>query len=323
MDQRSKGAGTRAQYLSLLLLTLVLAAGALVFSIWLSQYPARQAASLRHHMGTVELQPNDRIALEKDITTYETDSRIKIWAAIVQALAGLALLLGLLFTWRNLRATQEKLDIDREGQLTTRFTQAAGQLGAELEGGKPNIEVRLGGIYALARIAQDSPKDYLPIMYVLTAYVRHNAPWPPTSPTKPLSETGVANPKPRTDVQAILSILGRPTSSERKLDLRRTDLRGAEFWDAHLENTDFWGAHLEGAQLWGARLDGAKFKKASLERANMKGTTLSGAILTSACMTGANLEGADLSQAIGLTKEQVDSAFSQGAGASLPPSLLA
>ena len=311
----------RAQYLPLLLLTLVLAAGALAFSIWLSQYPAKKAASLRLQMATTQLQPNDRIALEKDITNYETDSLIKIWASIVQAFGGLALLLGLLFTWRNLRATQEKLDIDREGQLTTRFTQAAGQLGAELEGGKPNIEVRLGGIYALARIAQDSPRDYLPIMNVLTAYVRYNAPWPPTSPTRPLSETGAVDPKPRTDVQAILSILGRPTSFERKLDLRRTDLPGAEFWDARLENTDFWGAHLEGAQLWGARLDGAKLEKASLERANMKGTTLSGAILTNACLTGADLEGADLSHAVGLTKEQVDSALSQGAGALLPPGL--
>ncbi len=47
-----------------------------------------------------------------------------------------------------------------------------------------NLEVRLGGIYALERIARDSPKDHWTIMEVLTAYVRENSP---------------PNPKRRTD----------------------------------------------------------------------------------------------------------------------------
>jgi hypothetical protein len=327
MSQRSKSAIRGLRYLSLLLLTLLLLGGALALSLRLSEYPSQRAASLRRQMTAAQLQPMDRISLEKDIIAYETDNRIKIWAAIVQATGGLVLLLGLLFTWRNLRATQDKLDIDRVGQLTTRFTQAAGQLGAESDEGRPNIEVRLGGIYALARIANDSPKDYSSIMEVLTAYVRHNAPWPAASTAKPRSETDTADPKPRTDVQAILTILGRPAPPERRLDqrrldLRKTDLRGAEFWDAHLENTDFWGANLEGAQLWGARLNGTKLERANLNGANMKDTNLSGAILTSASMKGTDMERADLSHAEGLTKEQVDSARSQGADASLPPGLM-
>src|SRR5207248_11751254 len=77
--------------------------------------------------------------------------------------------------WRNLRATQAKLDVDREAQITNRFTQAIGQLGAELKDGKPDLEVRLGGIYALERIARDSSRDHWTIMEVLTAYVRQNA----------------------------------------------------------------------------------------------------------------------------------------------------
>jgi hypothetical protein len=57
--------------------------------------------------------------------------------------------------WRNLQATQARLELDREAQITHRFTQAIWQLGAELKNGKPNLEVRLGGIYALERIARD------------------------------------------------------------------------------------------------------------------------------------------------------------------------
>ena len=40
----------------------------------------------------------------------------------------------------------------------------------------PNLEVRLGAIYALERIAQDSARDHIPIMETLCAYIRENAP---------------------------------------------------------------------------------------------------------------------------------------------------
>lgn len=319
MDLKFKCSVARLKYLSLLAFAIALVASLLLVSLQMSRYPAEQAELLRQRIAGTQLQPKDRIILEKDIVTYETDIRIKIWTATIQGAGGLALLLGLLFTWGNLRATQQKLDIDREGQLTNRFTQAAGQLGAEQKDGSPNIEVRLGGIYALDRIAHDSPKDYVTILEVLTAYVRHSAAWPPL---KPQSTTKPLQPKPRTDVQAILTILGRPGPSERRLDLRETDLRGAEFWDAHLENTDFWGAHLEGAKLWGANLGQCKLENAHLEGANMRGTKLAGAILTNACLRETDLREADLSTATGLTQEQVDSAYSRAFGAALPPGLL-
>src|ERR1039457_6914987 len=170
----------------------------------LSRYPVRQAADLRRQLATHDLEFEKRVQLETALLQYETDNRIKIWTAIVQAAGGAALLLGLLFTARNLRATQDKLDIDRQGQLTNRFIQATGQLGAELKGGQPNVEVRLGGIYALNRISNDWPKDYWPIADVLTAYVRHNARWT-LSPR-------VGEVKPSTEIQAILTVLGRSRS---------------------------------------------------------------------------------------------------------------
>jgi hypothetical protein len=252
----------------------------------LSRYPVRQAADLRRQLATHDLEFEKRVQLETALLQYETDNRIKIWTAIVQAAGGAALLLGLLFTARNLRATQDKLDIDRQGQLTNRFIQATSQLGAELKGGQPNIEVRLGGIYALNRISMDWPKDYWPIADVLTAYVRHNARWSAPS-------LGAQESTPTTDIQGILTILGRSNppggfDDRHKLDLRNTDLRGAEFWDAHLEWTDFWGAHLDGAKLWGAFLCHAKLEHAHL----------AGAILRGAKLEGASLEGADVTGAV-------------------------
>jgi hypothetical protein len=250
----------------------------------LSRYPVREAAGLRREIAAAQDLPLDKRApLQTALLQYEADNRIKIWTAVVQAVGGAVLLTGLLFTARNLRATQDKLDIDRQGQLTTRFIQATSQLGAERKDGRPNIEVRLGGIYALNRIAADWPKDYWPIADVLTAYVRHNAAW--SAPARPASQ-------PATDIQAVLTVLGTSSppggfNAWDKLDLRNTDLRGAEFWDARLAWTDFWGAHLEGAQFWGAVLSNAKLDHADLTGANLRGAKLDGASLRGTTLAGA------------------------------------
>jgi hypothetical protein len=143
----------------------------------------RQASDLLAESNTADLK---RSAFQ-----YQADNLTKLWTGLVQALGAVVLAIGAVATWRNLRVAQEnarvaqetlrvtqnRLDIDRQAQITNRFTQAIGQLGAELKDGKPNLEVRLGGIYALERIAYDSPRDHWTIMEILTAYVRQNARW--------------------------------------------------------------------------------------------------------------------------------------------------
>jgi hypothetical protein len=138
-------------------------------------------------------------------------------ATLAQILGGAALLSGLYFTWRTLQ-------VNREGQITERFTRAIEQLGATDGKGKPRLEIRLGGIYGLERIAKDSPeRDYSTIMEVLTAYVRRNAPRSPNEGHKPTSVTNEATeqhkdteqnrpsaaPKPSADIQAVLDVLAR------------------------------------------------------------------------------------------------------------------
>ena len=68
------------------------------------------------------------------------------------------------------RATEKRVSIAHEGHLTERLTRAVTQLGDD------NMAIRLGGIYALERLAQDSDTDHARVMDVLTAYVRENAP---------------------------------------------------------------------------------------------------------------------------------------------------
>ena len=112
----------------------------------------------------------------KDRIDLESKSR----QTLVQIVGGAAALGALYFTAQTLRTSQETLRVNQktlettqQGQITERFSKAIEQLGSD------NLAIRLGGIYALERIARDSAYDHWTVMEVLTAYVRENAPWPP------------------------------------------------------------------------------------------------------------------------------------------------
>jgi uncharacterized protein YjbI with pentapeptide repeats len=248
-----------------------------------------------------------------------TDAKQKqaLVLTLAQILGGTVLLSGLYFTWRTLL-------VNREGQITERFTRAIDLLGATDDKGDKRIEIRLGGIYALERIAKDSPeRDYSTIMEVLAAYLRKNAPRPPEESwsfeswvfnSEPIDKNKIVTditkhgepPEPPVDVRAIITILRRRKKAGEKddvvLDLRETDLRKANLIRANLR-----GANLEGANLIQANLEQANLQRAFLDKANLQGaslrtTYLHGALLRKASLqrayfAGANLQGADLREA--------------------------
>jgi len=230
---------------------------------------------------------------------FVDDARRTIGQIVGGFFALMALILAGLRTWANDRNVR----IIEQGHITDRYTKAIEQLG-KLDGDKPNIEVRLGGIYALERIALDSPRDHWTIMEVLTAYVRSNAP----APDDP-SEEG----RLRTDIQAILTVLGRRCRDTKRekdtqgLDLSSTDLRGADMRMtqmagaslslANMARADLGGAHLERAILWGAHLEAAHLEAAHLEGAILIEAHLEGAYLREAHLEGANLSAAHLEKA--------------------------
>jgi Pentapeptide repeats (8 copies) len=143
-----------------------------------------------------------------------------------------------------------------QGHITDRYTKAIEQLG-KLDGDKPNIEVRLGAIYALERIAFDSPRDHWTIMEVLTAYVRQNAPIPSNS-TGPIQQdlfpSTTTSEGPRTDIQAILTVLGRRKRGNKReregqsLNLSRSNLGGASLFHANLQGASLYQANLQGVK---------------------------------------------------------------------------
>lgn len=103
-------------------------------------------------------------------------------------------LLGAPFLIWSTVLKHQTLRYQKEGHITDRINKAVEQLGAEktvkvpsadgdksIERSEPNIEVRIGAILSLERIAQDSTKhdkgrDHVRVMEILCAYIRENAP---------------------------------------------------------------------------------------------------------------------------------------------------
>jgi uncharacterized protein YjbI with pentapeptide repeats len=240
------------------------------------------------------------ITLGRDqIKAFELENEAR--KTLTQIVLGTLGLIVVSLTWRRLRTNDRKVRVIEQGHITDRYIKAIEQLG-KFENGKPNIEVRLGGIYALERLAFDSPRDRWTIMEVLSAYVRRNAPWVPQD-NQTDGAARAPQDSPRTDIQAILTILSRRRgireTEQGQLNLAKCDLRGANLVEAQLEGVDLSGAHLEDADLLGAHLERAQLRGAHLERAQLRGAHLEGANLVEAQLegldlSGAHLEGADL-----------------------------
>jgi len=202
---------------------------------------------------------------------------------------------------------------------------------------EPNLEVRVGAIYALERIAQDSLRDHVQIMEILCAYIRENAPlrdtpknpfeiWEEKSEQEP--QTNIARipnwfemrswgdklPKPRTDIQVALEVIGRRKPRQIKvergatvrgsqvgyrLDLRESCLQAVDISELDFSYARFENAQMQWASLTGAALQEANLTSAQLQAANLTWTKLQGANLTltglqAAFLSWAQLQGANL-----------------------------
>jgi uncharacterized protein YjbI with pentapeptide repeats len=274
--------------------------------------------------------------------TARLDELNRVRVALVVIILGA--LAGAVAVYLLRSSTRERRDEMRERELIERFTRAIDQLG------HPALDVRLGAIYSLERLAREWPENHPPIIEILAAYVREHAQLPART-----NGHRERRPRPTTDVQASLTVLGRRTLSydtdapvglahtalggatltgahlERALlsgsnlegadlfkahldaaDLEGANLRGAGLLLADLNDTVLWGANLEGARLYGANLEGAALKGANLKDAGLTGANLKDSGLHGAVLAGADLTGANLEGA-GLEGANLEGANLQGA----------
>lgn len=257
-------------------------------------YPGLTAAGL-HGVASVSTRvdlQNARFALQNDFR-----------GQLIQVLAALIVVAGAVATW-------QQIQVAREGQITDRFTRAMDHLGSG------TLDIRIGGIYALERLALNSPSNRASVTRILTAFVREHAPWLVGSPNGPVHPTPEVDDKlpwlsnRANDVQAAMHVLARRPvhPGEPRLLLTRTDLRGIYLPDARLDEAFLrranlaraWmpGIHLERSEMGDADLRRAKLRGAYMSQADLRDAHLQQADLRNAVVRRADLRGADLTDAL-------------------------
>jgi hypothetical protein len=219
------------------------------------------------------------------------------------------------------RVSQQTLQANTRQQASDRFGKGIEHLGAD------NLDVRLGGIYALDKLAWDTPAEHTDVYNVLTSFVRGHAVVGkdscaeanpiPAVPNSPASSPGAASPasfspapsplgartslapsaaaatdpRPTEDIQTVIYLLGRRDrtydAANESVDLSHTCLRGASFLAETV--ADYSDVSMNSADLRSANLALAK-----LENVYLYGATLDDALIMGAKLRGARLAYAHL-----------------------------
>jgi hypothetical protein len=273
--------------------------------------------------------------------TFDKDkfnARLEMGKSIVGGLGTISTLIGGVFLYLNFDQVKRKNSIDEDKAktdaklaesrlITERFSKAIEHLGSE------KLHVRLGGIYSLERISQDSDRDYWTVIEVLSTFIRTNSPLLENIPTHPDTCKVTAEDVPITpDIQAAVTVITRrkPNNDPQgegvnlegtnlcKIDLSHTELFNISFYGANLSfakfsgakflrniilnrvnlmNADFSYADLSVNDLSNTNLKNTNFKFARLHCTGLKGADLSNANLESANLSCADLSSANLTGA--------------------------
>ena len=218
---------------------------------------------------------------------------------------------------RQASAAQHQVNSAQQSLLNERYQKGAEMLGSEV------LSVRMGGIYALERLAREHAEQYhIQIMALFCAFVRRPPNDEESSPRMAPDDTV---PPLRQDVQSVVAAVAVRDESRRALERKTGTLVKQRICDVSwLSTGDFyfdplyaldlrhadlkgvwlrWGGDLSGARLDGADLSNADLTKMSLSESHFHNAILYGAELTDVNLTRAQLTGADLSHTV---SERVD-----------------
>ncbi len=268
--------------------------------------------------------------------------------AFLGTVSGLAALFGVFLaiqrtdeSKRQTKAAEREATTAEQGLITDRINKAVEGLGKN-ENGDPVIEVRLGSLYALERIAQDSIRDHMQIMEIICAYVRYNSPLPNKTDTAevplpnkmgitkdPMRNTGVKARRSKdegdaidADIQTALTIIGRrdtwPEGKRRiqieskhseALNLSRCNLCRASFNNANLENVWFSGTDLRHAFFIKTKMRGVSIHRANMSNVLIRGTVMTRVGFDKTITENMLAHNINLSKCEYLTQEQIDMMF--------------
>jgi uncharacterized protein YjbI with pentapeptide repeats len=232
----------------------------------------------------------DRLSLKIRDAKARADVEDNFRKTVGQWLGGAAVLIGAGLAYLQFsqqQQTSEKQFLQQQQAshdllISNQVSKGFEQLGSN------SVVVRLGGIYALEGVMNTSEQYHQPVLEALSAFVRER------------TRTDTGDGPPATDIQAVLTVLGRRKPVFNAEIVRTTPFRTTASGDA--------------ARAPGPYLDFVHIPKANLVLATLNEVSLEGANLS-----GASLSGADLTLVINLSQEQLDKAC--GTPAKLDPPL--
>lgn len=194
--------------------------------------------------------------------SLDLKDQMEVIRLAVMIISTFAAVFGAVYVYQNFKINEKKL-------LTDRFSKAVEQLGTT-----SNRTVVLGGIYALSKIAQDSPEYHWLVMKVIASFVRGKA--------LEFSPSGATNPQdyPRVhpEIQEAINVIAQRDYTK-DLHNETLDLSGSVLFRANLINANFKRVNLREANFGRTNLKGVDFSEANLEKAIFLEADLSQAIL--------------------------------------------
>jgi uncharacterized protein YjbI with pentapeptide repeats len=220
----------------------------------------------------------DRLRAEITDAKARADVEDNFRKTIGQLLGGVAVLIAAGFAYLQFQQQQTSAhDLLISNQVAKGF---------ELLGNKEkSVSQRLGGIYALESVMNNSDQYHQPVLEALCAFVRDE------------TRTKTGDDPPTTEVQAALTVIGRRKAGAGFVDLSDARIPNAVLFHADLSGDFPNEADLTGVDMSGAILHGAKLTRATLTDAKLVGAHLPHADLGGADLTDADLSGADLQEA--------------------------
>ncbi|MFS4438701.1 pentapeptide repeat-containing protein [Paracoccaceae bacterium GXU_MW_L88] len=260
--------------------------------------------------------------------------------------ATLAAVIALPFSLLRARDMHRQTTAQEEDLLTTRINEAVTALGSQKEYSyvrrakvytetRPNLEVRIGAILALERLAQKNLDVHIQIMEILCAYVRENA---PASEARALNAFEARNdtsnhqsrsknyrnmlrdwigtlPPTRADIHGALKVIGRRTQEQQTIEANfhrenldidwpfaeefpePGDIRSSQQEDNYSEKIKPYLDRFGAYTGYRIDLRETNLQAAQLEKFDLRGCDFRGACMQGALLRNTQLQGALLQNA--------------------------
>lgn len=220
-------------------------------------------------------------------TSAEKSDFIRTAATLV---GGILLAVGLYVNWATLKNSTRSTDLLAESQdqtrvhqLSERFFNASQQLSSN------SLHARLGALYSLESIANESDREYDQVCALIEAFLRERSAATQQLAAEVVRETQQRFFKSPEDIQTAITILGRRRNAYPNSESRRPNLSGL-----FLESVRFSHANFAECVLIGSNLGGAIFQGGTLHTSVCARSHFPGAMFFDTDLSGTNFEGANL-----------------------------